>query len=101
VILICIAFDDGAGGGRILAVMSFLRSEAAPLYRYHGSVTLEAVPCVSCRCSQAIAGAVVTADHAVKTHQGWKRVRDTGALSASRADMCKAHAQQFHSEMLL
>ena len=33
------AIKSATGGGRILAVMSFLRSNAAPLYRYKGSET--------------------------------------------------------------
>jgi hypothetical protein len=41
--LILFAFDEGAGGGRVLAVMSFLRSDAAPLYRYQGSETFESL----------------------------------------------------------
>ena len=73
-----------AGGGRVLAVMAFLRSNAAPLYRYRGSQSFKRFcrPSSIAAAYEVLAGTVVTADHAVKTRDGWKRVRDTGVLSA-------------------
>ena len=35
-----------------------------------------------------LAGAVVTGDHAVKTSDGWQRVRDTGELRVLFRNVC-------------
>ena len=66
------------GGGLVTAVMSFLRSEAAPLYQYQGMMSFNCSFTHTINFHNPIVGTIVTADHAVKTPEGWKRVRDTG-----------------------
>ena len=63
------------GSGRVLAAMTFLRSAAAQLYNCQGLQQQQLIKLA--RFFKVLAGAVVTADHALRTREGWQRVRDT------------------------